>query len=230
MKSFIIASIILAAVASGAAYSQATIKEVRGKVEVRAAGASAWSPAAPGMSLARGAIVSTGFNSQALLDLGASTVTVRALTRMTLEELIVKEGSASTSLNLRVGKLRADVKSEAGLAQNFKVKSPISTAAVRGTAFDFDGDSLEVIRGAVAFSNSLGQTRTVGQGESSRLGGGEQIKPAELEALTAAVAALASELESIEDYDVGQDGYQISLPPEYQGSGFALVRLVSLPQ
>ena len=43
---------------------------------------------------------------------------------MELEELIEKEGTISTGLNLRVGKIRAEVKTTEGLRQDFRLTSP----------------------------------------------------------------------------------------------------------
>jgi len=93
---------------------QAVVKEVSGKVEVKASGASTWLPAKAGLKLAKGSFVSTGFNSTALLELGSSLLSVKPLTRMQLEELIAKEGTVSTELFLKVGKVKAEVKSGAG--------------------------------------------------------------------------------------------------------------------
>jgi hypothetical protein len=159
----------------------AVIKEVSGKVEIKATGDS-WIPAEEGMELLAGYFISTGFRSQAVLELGPSQLIVKQLTRMELEELIEKEDTISTRLNLRVGKVRANVQSTEGLRQNFILRSPVSTAAVRGTSFEYDGENLKVFEGTVAFTNLLGQRRTVKAGERSRTLGyslprtGEEIK------------------------------------------------------
>jgi hypothetical protein len=162
----LILALVLAAPALFA-QTQAVIKQLGGKVEVRGPGATAWVPAKVGMQLAKGSSISTGFNSTAVLALGASVLSVKPLTRMRLEELIAREGTVSTSLFLQVGKVSAAVKSAEGLKQDFTVKSPVSTAAVRGTDFEFDGLTVKVINGLVYFSNSLGQRRGVAQGEQS---------------------------------------------------------------
>ncbi len=146
--------------------SQAILKESTGKVEVKAPGGD-WRPAAVGTQVAMGAYISTGFSSTALLDLGTSTLRVAPLTRMQLVDLIARQGTVSTSLFLRVGKVHAEVKKVEGVRQNFTLKSPQATAAVRGTEFDFDGLTVNVVNGVVQFSNSLGQYRNVPGGEGS---------------------------------------------------------------
>lgn len=171
MKASII--IILAALAlAPAAFSQSQVvlKESAGKVEVKAPGGG-WTPAAVGAKLSMGASISTGFSSTALLDLGTSTIRVAPLTRMQIVDLVARQGSVSTSLFLTVGRVHAEVKKAEGLRQSFVLRSPQATAAVRGTEFDFDGLTVNVVNGVVQFSNALGQYRDVSAGEGSSTNG-----------------------------------------------------------
>ena len=82
------------------------IREVSGRVEIQAPGGS-WQKASAGDLLPRGASISTGFGSSAVLDIGESTLTVDALTRMKIEELIESQGAQTTGLFLRVGKSKS---------------------------------------------------------------------------------------------------------------------------
>ena len=150
--------------------AQAVVKEFKGKVEIKASGGD-WQPVKAGMKLDTGASISTGFSSTALLDLGTSTLKVAPLTRMQLVELIARQGSVSTTLALKVGKVNAEVKTTQGLRQDFTLKGPQATAAVRGTEFEFDGVSVKVINGMVFFTNTQGQGRGVGAGEESSTSG-----------------------------------------------------------
>jgi len=148
----------------------AVVEEIKGKVELKAPGGS-WQSAERGMELGKGTTISTGFNSEAEIAIGGSILKVSALTRMDLEELIEREGTIDTSLNLKVGKVKADVRSTEGMRNNFRVRSPQSTAAVRGTIFEYDGYTLTVEQGSVALSNNLGQIRAVSGGERSKTDG-----------------------------------------------------------
>ncbi len=169
MKKYTIAVLmILIAASLFAADLTAVIKEISGKVEVMAPGGS-WKKASTGMKINTGDSISTGFRSQAILTLGASQVIVKQLTRMELAELVEKEGTVRTGLNLRVGKIKARVRTTAGLRQNFRLTSPVSTAAVRGTEFEYDGVNLTVYEGSVAFTNPLGQGRLIPAGTASEL-------------------------------------------------------------
>jgi hypothetical protein len=164
----IICSLLLMITALGFAQNEAVVKEASGKVEILAP-PRGWTAAQVGMAVPLGATVSTGFNSRAVLDLGNAVLTVSPLTRMRIEELIEQEGTVKTDLYLRVGKVRAEVKTAAGLQQDFKLRSPVSTAAVRGTDLGYDGYNVEVYAGNVVYFNLLGQNRSYGAGEG---GGG----------------------------------------------------------
>lgn len=148
------------------AQRQAVVTETTGKVEIRI-GSGPWEAAKTGIALPAGTYISTGFNSTAILDLAGSLLQVDPLTRMQIQELAEKEGTLSTELFLRVGKVKAEVKSVQGLTQDFKLRSPVSTAAVRGTDFEFDGVTVTVINGTISFSNAYNQTRNLVGGEDS---------------------------------------------------------------
>jgi hypothetical protein len=109
-------NILLLLLALGAglagAQTQAVVKSFTGKVEVLQ---QAWVPVKAGMKLSMGTTISTGFNSSAVLELGPSVLQVKPLTRLRLNELVAREGTLKTDLFLRVGKVRAEVKTAEGL-------------------------------------------------------------------------------------------------------------------
>ncbi|MBN1698224.1 MAG: hypothetical protein JW881_11980 [Spirochaetales bacterium] len=161
--SFII--LVLAGVIGFAAGDvRATIEEVKGKVEIKTPKKS-WTKAEAGMTLENGTMISTGFNSQAVLKLGPSTVIARPLTRMTLEELVEKEGTITTELFLNVGKVQAEVKSSEGIKNDFLLKSVVSTAAVRGSMVIFDGRRVTFLSGSGVAVNLYGQKRYMSKGD-----------------------------------------------------------------
>ena len=169
-KSFPLLPIITALFLLSAAGSlfgiSASIQSTTGKVEIKRPG-EGWIAANQGMNIDSGATISTGFNSKAIIMIGESVLEVKALTRMELEELVEQEGVIDTKLHLKVGKVKADVRSTEGLRNNFRLRSPVSTAAVRGTLFQYDGYTLWVEEGTVVMGNSIGQSRSVFQGEES---------------------------------------------------------------
>lgn len=150
--------------------NQGVIQEFTGKVTFLEPGGG-WQDAFPGAAVRSGTTVSTGFNSRAILDLGSSKIEVKALTRMTLAELVRQGNTVTTTLDLNIGRVRATVETAEGATHDFKLLSSISTAAVRGTDFEYDGEILTVFDGEVVFFNSINQKRTVGRGETSRTNG-----------------------------------------------------------
>jgi hypothetical protein len=148
----------------------ATVERVSGKVEYLRAGGR-WAAVSVGDNIPIGATISTGFRSSAVIMVAGSEITVMALTRMSIEDLAETNDSISTSLNLRTGKVRASVRSTSGKSTNFTLRSPVSTAAVRGTEFVFDGYRLEVIEGIVTFLNKVNEAVSVMAGNESETTG-----------------------------------------------------------
>jgi hypothetical protein len=123
------------------------------------------------MELPPGATISTGFNSQAVVELGGSVLTLRALTRIRVDELQVREGVAITGLSMPVGRIRAEVRGVEGLRTDFSVRGPVSTAAVRGTGFDEDGSTLSCFQDTASFENQAGIPTQVSEGETGQIAG-----------------------------------------------------------
>lgn len=150
--------------------SDGVFRTVTGKVEYQIPG-EAWRPASAGTRVPTGALISTSFRSEATLEIDSAVLTIRPLTRMRIDELVEKEGGISTELHLRVGRVRAEVKRVEGLQNDFRLTSPVSTAAVRGTSFDYDGVNLQVLSGLVRFANQFNVGSTLGAGERGSLTG-----------------------------------------------------------
>jgi len=160
-------SLILVAPAFGQQQPEARVLSTSGRVEMRATRTASWSAVEAGMELPLGATISTGFGANAQLEIGPATLEVQQLTRLTLEELAEREGLVQSDLFLQVGRVRADVRTTEGRQSEFRMRSPVATAAVRGTSFQFDGINLQVESGNVWLGNQLGEGVVVGGGEES---------------------------------------------------------------
>jgi len=161
----VLAALLLAAPALSAAQPTAVLTSLKGKVEVKAPGATAWTAATEGQVLSPAVTLSTGFDSSVVVVIDKTTIQVKPLTRMTIDKLVSAGGTVKTSTFLRVGSVSASVKSAEGVKQDLKVQSPYSTASVRGTEFDYDGLRLKVSEGLVAFA--LGQADRETQPEAT---------------------------------------------------------------
>ena len=148
------------------------LRTVKGKVEIQNPGEQTWQAASSGMEVPIRATISTGFGGSAVLEVGASTLTVHQLTRLRIDELTTQNNVARTNLFMPVGRIRAEVKSAAGTATDFTLRSPNSTAAVRGTGFESDGARLQVFESVVTFLSQSGISIKVHEGETGVSAGG----------------------------------------------------------
>ncbi len=177
IRTAVTALVLLVLVTATTAALDATITQVNGKVEIRERAGSPWIAAETGVVVPVGATISTSFNSSARLQLGDSTVEVKALTRMAIEDLVTQAGVDRTAINLPVGRISADVRSTSGKRAEFRVRSPIATASVRGTSFDFDGANLTVAQGVVLLANRFNEAVGVAAGEQSSAAGTAPPQP-----------------------------------------------------
>jgi len=150
-----------------AADLEAKVISLSGKVEY--ANGTNWEAAQEGLILNKGSTISTGFRSTAVLQIGSAKVTVKALSRLTVQELAEQAGLISADIFLQVGRVNADVAKVPEKTLNYQFKSPIATASVRGTELDFDGVTLKVIHGSVDYISPKGQRNLVNGGQKVTL-------------------------------------------------------------
>jgi hypothetical protein len=165
-----ILTVLLAGIGFYAFAQNGVIKEITGTVELKPAGASAFAPAVDGTQVKADTVISTGFKSTAIVEVGSAVIAVRPLTRLTLTEISASQGTETINVNLQAGRVRVDVKPPAGTKTSFSVSSPSATASVRGTSFFFDTKNLRVSEGRVAFSGKRGYTVLVDGGSHSEIG------------------------------------------------------------
>jgi len=143
-------ALLFAAFSASAWALDAKITALTGKVEVQTDGAT-WKTARVGDVLKKGSIVSTGFKSSATIKIDDATVTLDAMTRITIEKLASNSSKNQANLYLNNGKVSADVKKTSGKKVDFKVSSAASTASVRGTEFVFYADgTISTLEGLVS--------------------------------------------------------------------------------
>lgn len=183
MKRTIILMILLGAASLAFAQNpQAQIREMTGTVELKTPEAAGWIPARPGITIRESTIISTGFKSTAILAIGNSTLTVRPLTRMSLDALISRDETETINIGLSTGRVRADIKPPAGGRADVSVKTPTVTASVRGTFFDMDTVNIKVYEGKVNISpaGASGRPVAVSAGQESWVTSGKAVSPADV--------------------------------------------------
>jgi len=180
-KNLLIVVLLFAAVFSLCAQN-GVIRELTGVVELKPAGASAFTAARPGSVVAQNTVISTGFKSTAIIAVGSSLITVRPLTRLTLAEISSAEGTEKLNVALQTGRVKVDVKPAAGTKTACTVQGPSATASVRGTSFEFDSRNIRVSEGVVSFRGNAGAAIQVSAGGTGYVGNdGKAVNPAETE-------------------------------------------------
>jgi len=164
-KTFFTFALIMAAFSAFA--QNGVVKELSGTVELKRAGSTAFVAAKAGDIVNQDTVISTGFKSTALIEVGSAVIAVRPLTRLTLTEIRASSESESLSVNLQSGRIRVDVNPPAGAKASMSVSSPSATASVRGTSFEFDTRNLHVISGNVVFKGTRGVATIVTTGSNS---------------------------------------------------------------
>jgi len=149
------------------------IKQVSGTVELLRAGETAYVPAKAGDLVGENTVISTGFRSYALIEIGGAAVNVQPLTRLTLTEIRALENEESLQVYLRAGSVQVDVTPPSGTRTNFTVQSPMAVASVRGTGFYFDTRNLHVTHGTVLFKGNRGYTIQADAGSTTVVGWNE---------------------------------------------------------
>jgi hypothetical protein len=166
MIAAVLAGLVLEVLGAQEPAGRAVVREVSGTVEIKAPGGTEWVPAAAGQRIEKRTVISTGFRSTALIAVGNSVLTVRPLTRLSLEEILETAGNEQVGVYLQTGRVRADVNPPSGGTVDFQVRSPIITASIRGTSFEFDGERLRVDEGTVHVSGGDATGVYVGQGHA----------------------------------------------------------------
>lgn len=156
------------------------VMEVLGKVEKQVD--NSWVALKKGDILVPGDIVSTGFKSEAVISIGESVITVKALTRMTIEQLFEKNKNHVSSVYLDVGSISADVKPVTDKRVGFTVKTPAVTASVRGTAgIVYAYGKVEGIRGK--WGLSAPQPKNINFDRGDVVGGSESVENQTMEGI-----------------------------------------------
>ncbi|MDR2717258.1 MAG: FecR family protein [Treponema sp.] len=169
MKRTVVAFCLMMTVGLGAFAQSGMIRELSGTVELKNPGAAEYVPAKIGDTVSQKTVISTGFKSTALIQVGNAVLTVRPLTRLTLTDISASSTAETLNVSLQAGRVRVDVNPPAGIKTSMSVSSPSATASVRGTSFEFDTRNLYVNQGKVSFKGSRGAGILVSAGSSSQI-------------------------------------------------------------
>lgn len=146
---------------------EAKFVSIEGKVEILEGGM--WIPVEEGDIIQeRGAVISTGFKSNAVVSVKGTNFTLGPLTRITIENMVAMENKDSTQIYIDSGSLKANVSSSDGRKVGFKVRSAVATASVRGTEFKVTSSGrLSVTQGLVSFGGPEASSAEVAKFEDN---------------------------------------------------------------
>ena len=131
-----------------------TVVNVTGNVEIREPG-GVWAPAAAGQVVSERSWISTGFGSRARIEAGGITLSLQPLTRVSIDSLTEDADVTRTQVSLQTGRVRASRPPTTRATRrpiDFRVSTPVATAAVRGTDWTQSADKLMVSEGLVEYS------------------------------------------------------------------------------
>jgi len=131
---------------------EVVIQRITGMVELKKPGLADWEAANIGDRLERSTVISTGIRSTAVLAVGKSTITVRPITRLSLQSLLSSEKTETIDVRLATGRIQVKVTPPAGKRSSFMVRSASSFASVRGTSFEMDMTGIRVLEGTVSYT------------------------------------------------------------------------------
>ncbi|MEL3912965.1 FecR family protein [Treponema pedis] len=165
MKKLILAAVFIFCFFIPLSAVSAEIIAVKGKAEIKQNGV--WVAAKQGDVVSAGNTISTAFKSELTLRIDGSTVIVQPLTRLTVEEIAAKAETVSSKVYLNVGSVKADIKPASTKKVEFKVRTPVATASVRGTSGRIYSDgTLEGFSGKWLYYTDSGTTVFVAPGNS----------------------------------------------------------------
>jgi len=148
-----------------ALHAEITVLKVEGSAAYKAG--NKWLPLKNGQKLPEGVKVSTGANSFAEIRLNSRDHTIR-VKPFTMIQVFSQESKTDTNthIGLKRGAITAKVPREGKVKTIFKISSPIATSSVRGTEENVSygpdtGMIIEVIKGVVEGSNSLGRSNDI---------------------------------------------------------------------
>jgi len=167
---------LLFLVAETLSAASARLVTVRGRVSVRRYAGAPWVRARRGMTLRKGAVISTGYAAAALIRItpGWTMVRVNQFTTTSISRLSSSRKTVRTSFRLRIGTVRAVVKSSRKIHHRFRISTPVATASVRGTIpevshFPGQGTIISYLKGSGFVISKKGRIQLLRKGQFSRV-------------------------------------------------------------
>ena len=177
-----IAIILLTSIALAAQAAEVTIVSLSGSVDIREPGGS-WAPAASGQVVSTRSWISTGFGSRARLSAGGMMINLQPLTRVSIDSLTEDGDVTRTQVSLQSGRVRATRPPATRATRgsiDFRVSTPVATAAVRGTDIEPSFNKLVTYEGMASYSQGQAVVMSPGGTFSWAVEGLRPMNPVDL--------------------------------------------------
>jgi hypothetical protein len=140
-------------------FADVTVTSIKGQAKHKVG--NQWLDLTPGMKLAQGTKVSTGINSNVVLNINGDTITIRQMSMIKIEENSLSTTESNTKIGLKRGGLNARISKLKTLKTSFKVSTPVATSSVRGTQEEIfygpgTGMMVKVLEGEIFTENRFG--------------------------------------------------------------------------
>lgn len=147
--SIVLAAVLFAVISGPLFAATAKVTYVKGKVEVNRN--NEWVALKMGDEIKESETISTGFQSEARLNLNGSVMAVPALSRVTLETLKTSGTKDNVSIYIDTGAVRSKVVHTEGKKIEYTARTSVAVASVRGTDFAlFSSGKAKCYSGAIA--------------------------------------------------------------------------------
>jgi hypothetical protein len=159
---FLIVTIVL--MFNATSFAEVTVTSVKGQARYKTG--NQWVDLTTGMKLAQGTKVSTGINSNVVLNINGDVITIKQMTMIKIEENMLSTTESNTKIGLKRGGLNVRVAKLKTLKTSFKVSTPVATSSVRGTWEDVTfgpsrGMIVKVLEGEIFAENNFGANNLI---------------------------------------------------------------------
>ncbi|GEM_PF-1588433 len=154
------------------------VRSVIGDVKSMGEKKKEWKPVKQGAKVYYGDLYRTGVESEAILGLpDGSMITIAELSEIGMSELFEADGSFKTAIDVNTGRLAFSTQKQ-GKNSEFKFKTGVATATIRGTEGSLDGGNVflaGLVNGALDISTFDGQSAYIRGGQIAFVKDGELV-------------------------------------------------------
>jgi hypothetical protein len=142
---------------------KAEFKSITGTVEIKTP-AGNWTPISSALDtgvveLKNGVMISTGFQSEARIEMGSSVLQLESFTRINLIELVESDGYEHIEMSIVYGRVRGELTPMPGNLCVYSIHSSEISIEISGGIFEATAMNVKVYRGKAVFTGNDNASR-----------------------------------------------------------------------